>query len=69
VELLVPLLLAVLPLDPAPGLLHAYAGGINCNGDGLGGFFEILLRVDVEAEDAFPDVGVVGGWEVWHESV
>jgi len=64
VELNVPLLLAVLPLDPASGLLHAYAGGVDGDGDGLGGVFEILVRVDAEEEDAFPDAGVVGLWEV-----
>ena len=35
VQLHVAFLLSVLPLDPAAGLLHLYAGGVDGDGDGL----------------------------------
>jgi hypothetical protein len=35
VQLHVPLLLAMLPLDPATGLLNLYAGGVDGDADGF----------------------------------
>jgi len=46
VELHVPLLLAVFALDPASGLLHLDAGGIQRDSDWLVGLAEALVGVD-----------------------
>ena len=54
VELHVPLLLAVHPLDPPSGLLDLYAGGVDCDGDGVVRLPEHTVGVDVQVEDAFP---------------
>jgi hypothetical protein len=46
VELDVSPLLAVLPLYPAASLVDADAGGVDGDGYGLGGVFEVLIGVD-----------------------
>ena len=59
VQLHVPPLLPVLSLDPAAGLLNLYAGGVDGYRDRLLGLLEATVGVDAEAEDPFPEVGVV----------
>ena len=68
-QLHVAALLHVHALYSASGLVDADAGGVDGYGDGLSRLLEVLVWVDVEAEDAFTDAGVVDGWEVRYESV
>jgi len=46
VELHVALLLSVFSLDPAAGFLDLYAGGVDCDGDGVTCLLEDPVGVD-----------------------